>query len=62
MTIRKIEAGRVITKDLNTFVGQAGTIFYSETTGELRLSDGVTPGGIPYSFLAVAEVVGLLQI
>lgn len=46
MTIRKIEAGRVITKDLNTFVGQEGTVFYSESTGEFRLSDGITPGGI----------------
>ncbi len=47
MTIRKIEAGRVITKDLDTFVGQPGTIFYDELTGELRLSDGKTEGGIP---------------
>jgi hypothetical protein len=47
MTIRKIEAGRVITQTINTFIGQAGTIFYDEVTGELRLSDGVTPGGIP---------------
>ena len=49
MTIRKIEAGRVITKDLETFVGQEGTIFYDELTGEFRLSDGVTPGGIQIS-------------
>ena len=46
MTIRKIEAGRVITKNIDTFVGIAGTIFYDELTGELRLSDGETPGGI----------------
>jgi len=47
MTIRKIEAGRVITKDINTFIGQEGTIFYDERTGEFRLSDGITEGGIP---------------
>jgi len=47
MPIRKIEAGRVVTKTINTFVGQEGTIFYDEGTGEFRLSDGVTPGGIP---------------
>ena len=47
MTIRKIEAGRVITQTIDTFVGQAGTIFYDEGTGEFRLSDGVNPGGIP---------------
>ncbi len=31
----------------STYVGQAGRIFYHEDTGELRLSDGVTPGGLP---------------
>ena len=31
----------------STFVGQAGRMFYHEDTGELRLSDGVTPGGLP---------------
>jgi hypothetical protein len=49
MTIRKIEAGRVITKTIDTFIGQEGTIFYDKFTGELRLSDGVTPGGKPLS-------------
>ena len=47
MTIRKIDAGRVITHTINTFVGQEGTIFYDEQTGEFRLSDGITEGGIP---------------
>jgi len=47
MPIKKIEAGRVITKTIDTFIGTEGTIFYDEQTGELRLSDGVTPGGIP---------------
>jgi hypothetical protein len=49
MTIRKIEAGRVITKNIDNFVGQEGTIFYDEQTGELRLSDGTTPGGTAIS-------------
>jgi hypothetical protein len=30
----------------NTFVGIAGEIFYDPATGNLRLSDGVTPGGL----------------
>jgi Collagen triple helix repeat (20 copies) len=47
MAIRKFEAGRVITLDLDHYVGTAGTIFYDEATAEMRLSDGVTPGGIP---------------
>lgn len=47
MPIKKIEAGRVITQTIDTFIGIEGTIFYDEQTGELRLSDGVTPGGVP---------------
>lgn len=46
MPIQKIKSGRVITVDAVTFVGDKGTIFYDEDTPELRLSDGVTPGGI----------------
>jgi len=34
----------------STYVGQAGRMFYHENTGELRLSDGVTPGGLPIFF------------
>ena len=30
----------------NTYIGAKGQLFYNEFTGALRLSDGVTPGGI----------------
>lgn len=33
--------------DVLDFVGEKGRIFYNEDTGELRLSDGVTPHGLP---------------
>ncbi len=33
--------------DPQTFVGQNGRLFYDEDTGEIRLSDGVTPFGLP---------------
>ena len=29
------------------YIGESGRMFYDESTGCLRLSDGVTPGGIP---------------
>lgn len=45
MPIKKIEAGRVITQNIDSFVGTRGTIWYDELTGEMRLHDG-TPGGI----------------
>ena len=48
MPIYKIKAGQVPTVDATTYVGIEGTIFY-DSTGLLRLSDGVTPGGIPIS-------------
>jgi len=43
--IRKLRAGRVANASANTWVGENGTIFYNETTGQLRIADGVTPGG-----------------
>jgi hypothetical protein len=46
MTVRKIRAGRVPTADINTYVGDIGTLFYSETTGELRISNDTLPGGL----------------
>jgi hypothetical protein len=43
--LRKVQAG--LTKvDIEEFVGQAGNLFFDIETGEFRLSDGVTPGGI----------------
>lgn len=32
------------------YIGQAGRLFYHESTGELRISDGVTPHGKPIYF------------
>ena len=46
--IRKIKAGGVNTS-WDNFVGEIGTLFYDQTLGNLRLSDGHTPGGIPIS-------------
>ena len=43
---RKIKAG-LVKDDITSFVGEEGNIFFNVETGELRLSDGVTPGGIP---------------
>ena len=43
---RKIKAG-LVHGDITQFVGEIGNIFFNVDTGELRLSDGVTPGGLP---------------
>jgi hypothetical protein len=31
----------------NTYIGHEGRLFYDDATGEIRISDGVTPGGLP---------------
>lgn len=43
---RKIKAG-LVNHPIEQFVGEVGNMFFDIDTGELRLSDGVTPGGIP---------------
>ena len=45
MSIRKFRAARVTTTNANVYVGQHGDIFYDETLGQLKISDGSTPGG-----------------
>ena len=45
-TVGKIEAGRSVA-DISTFVGELGRLFYDMTTGNIRISDGSTPGGLP---------------
>ncbi len=44
--LRKIKAG-LVKYEITEFVGEVGNIFFNVETGELRLSDGVTPGGLP---------------
>ena len=45
MPIYKIQAGRIITVESSTWVGPEGTIWYDEVLADLRIGDGVTPGG-----------------
>jgi hypothetical protein len=52
MTVRKIQSGRVVTLTAEQFIGEKGTIFYNEDTGNLRMSDGLTVGGVPIVGLA----------
>jgi hypothetical protein len=47
MPIQKIKSGRVLSPEVNEYIGNKGQIFFDEDTGELRLSDGITIGGIP---------------
>jgi len=49
MAFRKIEAG-LVHADVDQFIGKTGTIFYDNSLGDFRISDGTTPGGIALSF------------
>jgi hypothetical protein len=43
-------------REASTFIGEKGEVFYdTDGTTPLRLSDGVTPGGIPFGILSVNE-------
>lgn len=54
MSIRKLRSGRVSTVTATQYVGEKGSIFWNETDGEFRLSDGVTPGGKIVTNLSLA--------
>jgi hypothetical protein len=49
MTVQKIKSGRIPGLEADNFVGDNGQLFFNEGVGDLRLGDGVTPGGIPLS-------------
>ena len=44
-TVGKISSGKSVA-DISTFIGEKGNLFYDTTNGNLRISDGVTPGGL----------------
>ncbi len=49
MPVQKIKSGRIVKADVPTYVGDKGMIFFDEDVADLRLGDGITPGGIPFS-------------
>jgi hypothetical protein len=51
MPIKKIWGSRVLTTG-STYVAESGLLFYDENDGELRLGNGVTPGGLAISVRA----------
>ena len=45
-----------------THIGETGRLFYNANTGELRLSDGVTAGGVPVYVAVSSANIGNLAI
>jgi hypothetical protein len=60
MAIQKIRSGRVGSIPVTEFIGDTGAIFYDEAIGDLRLSDGYTPGGKIVSPINLAVTGNLL--
>lgn len=56
MAIGKIKASRVNTVDAPTYVGEEGILFYNFANGVIRLSDGITPGGVPIPYNIASNV------
>jgi hypothetical protein len=46
MTIQRILRKKVGTSNPSSYVGTGGEIFLDDNIPDLRLSDGVTPGGL----------------
>jgi len=52
MAIHKVFSSLSKKANITTYVGEAGRIFYDPQNGQLRLSNGVTPGGTAVSISA----------
>lgn len=59
--LRKLRAGRV-SFPANIWVGEQGTLFYDEEDGELRIANGVTPGGIYVRTLDLQSNIADLKV
>lgn len=53
--LRKIKAG-LVKFPIDQFVGDQGNLFFNADTGEIRFSDGTTPGGQPVSVFTFLEL------
>ena len=52
--VRKLVTA-LVKYDFNTYVGREGDLFLNVDTGEFRLSDGVTPGGVGTTTIPIAS-------
>ena len=53
MAVEKLWSTYKATADFDTFTADEHEIFYEPSTGDLRLDDGSTPGGIPLTFTEI---------
>lgn len=56
--IGKIKASRVNNVgNVSSYIGEEGILFYNFANGVIRLSDGVTPGGVPVPYTIASNTV-----
>jgi len=56
--IGKIKASRVNNvPNVNSYIGEKGILFYNYANGVIRMSDGVTPGGMPIPYTIASNTV-----
>jgi len=60
VAIQQLFTSRIRAGNFSTYIGEQGRMFYNESNGELRLSDGHTPGGTPISIVANVITAGSL--
>lgn len=60
-TIYRLYAEKLGSANPATFVGNKGELFYDPNVGDIRYSDGVTPGGTisQSSLIALSIVMGM---
>jgi len=58
--VQQLFTSRINSANASSYVGDRGRMFYNESAGELRLSDGSTPGGTPISIVANVITAGSL--
>lgn len=58
--IGKIKASRVNNvPNVESYIGEKGILFYNYANGVIRMSDGITPGGVPIPYtVATDSIVG----
>jgi len=63
MAVYDLWASRKPINNINNYTGRSGRLFFDDANGVLRLSDGVTPGGLPIPItLATATTAGGVKI
>jgi hypothetical protein len=60
VAVQQLFTSRIRTANSSSYIGENGRMFYDEALGELRLSNGVTPGGTPITVVANVVTSGSL--